>query len=197
MQTPLPDRSPRRRAILDAALECFTDHGYAATSISDVLASAGASTGSLYHFFRGKRDLAAALYLESVDDYQTGFLNVLSAEPTAEGGIKQVVLHHVRWAVENRRRARFLLISRPSEVVASEREQLDRRNTHFFETCLAWLGPHVTARQIRDVPLDLYYPLWLGPAQEYVKAWMRGAETRPSKAAPLLAAAAWHALRDG
>ncbi|HTO27428.1 MAG TPA: TetR family transcriptional regulator, partial [Devosia sp.] len=43
----------RRRQILDAALSAFLERGYAATSIADIRARSGASTGSIYHFFAG------------------------------------------------------------------------------------------------------------------------------------------------
>ena len=54
----------RRQAILDAALASFVARGYLATSISDIRAASGASTGSIYHFFAGKGALAEALLRE-------------------------------------------------------------------------------------------------------------------------------------
>ena len=56
----------RRRQILDAALASFLEKGYAATSIADIRARSGASTGSIYHFFSGKGALAEALLREAV-----------------------------------------------------------------------------------------------------------------------------------
>lgn len=57
-----------RSALLAAAREVFAASGFAEASIADVVASAGASVGSLYHHFGGK----AELYLALFEEYQLG-----------------------------------------------------------------------------------------------------------------------------
>jgi AcrR family transcriptional regulator len=52
--------------LLSAASEAFAAGGFADANITDVVARAGASVGSLYHHFGGKADLYLALF----DDYQ-------------------------------------------------------------------------------------------------------------------------------
>ena len=64
--------SARRRAILEAALECFTSYGFAKTTMDDIRVQANASTGSLYHHFRSKEQLAAELYVEGIRYYEQG-----------------------------------------------------------------------------------------------------------------------------
>jgi AcrR family transcriptional regulator len=53
-----------RRALLDAATRVFTEAGYDAAAVADIVLAAGASVGSLYHHFGGKADLFVALYEE-------------------------------------------------------------------------------------------------------------------------------------
>jgi AcrR family transcriptional regulator len=65
------ERAPRRAqatraSLLAAAREVFAAGGFADANITDVVARAGASVGSLYHHFGGKADLYLALF----DDYQ-------------------------------------------------------------------------------------------------------------------------------
>jgi AcrR family transcriptional regulator len=56
------ERSERSRtAILDAALESFSHHGYGATSMRDIASKAGVSTGSVYHHFQDKEAIFQAL----------------------------------------------------------------------------------------------------------------------------------------
>ena len=50
--------------LLDAARVVFTSEGYAQAGITDIVARAGASVGSLYHHFSGKADLYESLYEE-------------------------------------------------------------------------------------------------------------------------------------
>ena len=53
-----------RAALLAAAREGFISVGYAQAGVSEIVARAGASVGSLYHHFTGKADLYVALFEE-------------------------------------------------------------------------------------------------------------------------------------
>jgi AcrR family transcriptional regulator len=56
------ERSERSRSlILDASLELFSHQGFRATSIRDIAARAGVSTGSVYHHFTDKEALFKTL----------------------------------------------------------------------------------------------------------------------------------------
>lgn len=56
------ERSERSRSlILDASLELFSHQGFRATSIRDIAAKAGVSTGSVYHHFSDKEALFKTL----------------------------------------------------------------------------------------------------------------------------------------
>ena len=48
--------------ILDAAAEVFRKHGYTAATIGEVVATSGASIGSIYHHFGGKCELFLAIH---------------------------------------------------------------------------------------------------------------------------------------
>ncbi|WP_433245298.1 TetR/AcrR family transcriptional regulator [Streptosporangium sp. CA-135522] len=56
-----------RVALLAAARDVFVTSGFAEAGVTDVVARAGASVGSLYHHFSGKADL----YLTLFDEFQT------------------------------------------------------------------------------------------------------------------------------
>lgn len=50
-----------RERVLDAALVCFAERGYAATSMREIARQVGIQAPSLYNHFSGKRDILAAL----------------------------------------------------------------------------------------------------------------------------------------
>lgn len=56
-----------RQALLTAAREVFTDRGYDAAGIAEIVERSGISVGSLYHHYGGK----AGLYLALWEDYTT------------------------------------------------------------------------------------------------------------------------------
>ena len=69
MTTRQSDRAAAtRQALLTAAREVFAGAGFTDASITDVVAKAGASVGSLYHHFGGKADLYLALF----EDFSAG-----------------------------------------------------------------------------------------------------------------------------
>lgn len=57
-----------RSGLLAAAREVFTSTGYAQAGVTDIVATAGASVGSLYHHFTGKADLYLTLFEEFHED---------------------------------------------------------------------------------------------------------------------------------
>lgn len=186
----------RREGILDAALELFNERGFAATTIADVRERSGASTGSIYHHFGSKEELAAALYVESLAGYQEGVLAALSEHPRAEEGIRAVVRHHVRWMAANPDRARYLLGSRPPEVVLATRLPLRDLNRALFRAVSVWAEPHVTAGRLRPLPPDLFHAIVLGPSQEYGRLWLADrVATGIEDAVEVLSDAAWAAVR--
>ena len=51
-----------REALIDAALELFTQRGYAGVSTEEIVARAKVTRGALYHHFTDKRDLFRAVF---------------------------------------------------------------------------------------------------------------------------------------
>lgn len=62
----------RRKAIIDAALECFLQYGFAKTSLDDIAKRAGLSRPLLYLLFKNKEELFVAalrlLYQAEIDN---------------------------------------------------------------------------------------------------------------------------------
>jgi AcrR family transcriptional regulator len=57
-------RAATRAAILGAARELFTEHGYHGCSVDTILISAESSKGAFYHHFRDKAEVLEALLAE-------------------------------------------------------------------------------------------------------------------------------------
>ncbi len=77
---------PKRRGdtardeILDASAELFARHGYTGTSTRMIADAVGVRQASLYHYFKTKNDILAALLATTVDPSLDRARNLLSAE---------------------------------------------------------------------------------------------------------------------
>src|SRR4030088_3565590 len=109
MSVSVQARPERPAAILAAALACFSEHGFAATTVEQIRERSGASIGSIYHHFGGKEQLAAELYVEGLRGYQQGLRGVLELHPDAEAAVRALVSHHQRWVEPNPKHAQFLM----------------------------------------------------------------------------------------
>jgi AcrR family transcriptional regulator len=185
----------RQREIIMAALACFTEKGFPATSIADICKKAGASTGSVYHHFKSKGRLAAAIYLEGIRDYQTGMIDALSGQASPREGIFALVHYHLMWVKKNPEWARFLFQKRHAEYMDDTEDDMKQLNAAFIRTVAGWFQTHIQAGKIRPLPRDLLIALLLGPCQEYSRQYVSGhAATDVEEAAGVMAAAAWAAL---
>jgi AcrR family transcriptional regulator len=99
-----PEENDRiRRAtqaqILKAAMDLFLSKGYYSTSIEDVAKQAQISKGLLYHYFKGKEDLLAAMVEVRLND----LLTVMNAAAAKETPVEQI-RHIVEGALNDVRR---------------------------------------------------------------------------------------------
>lgn len=178
----------RRQAILDAALASYGETG--TTAIDEVRRRSGASIGSIYHHFRGKDGIAAALYVEILRGYQDGFLRALARHGDAERTIKALVRHHLRWVDRHPAEARFLL---ESGAGAAARGELTEMNRELFAAVDKWLEAQP---DIRALGRDAFYAVVIGPAQEAARHWLAGRMRSLRALEHELAEAAWRAIRE-
>ena len=185
------ERSGSTRArLVGAARELFAEHGFADTSISRVADRAGVSTGAVYHHWRGKQELMAAVVSALHHDIA---VEVVRGDP-GEGSSALARFERAS-AVFLRRCAdpdvgRTLLVEAPAVLGAQAWAELDRR---------WWQGPTeallreaMDRREIGAGDPRLLAAALLGA----LTALGRGVAGDPAAGHPA-AAAALRALTDG
>ncbi len=185
----------RRKQIIHAALACFTELGFAQTSMADIRRRSNASTGSIYHHFKSKEQLAAEVYLEGIRDYQKGFLTALEREHGARNGIFAVIRYHLQWVSEHPDWTRYLFQKAHATFMASAADVFTGLNAEFMKRCAQWLGAHVKAGTVRRLAPDMYVAILLGPLMEYTRLYLAGQTCTPMEfAIEELASNAWKCL---
>jgi AcrR family transcriptional regulator len=187
----------RRKEIIQAALNCFSELGYTDTGMSDICTRSGASTGSVYHHFKSKEQLAAAVYMDGIREYQAGLIDNLGQNKDARQGIASIIRYHITWVAENPEWARFLFQKRHESFLTGTDEEFNTLNKHFAMKIAEWFKRHIEEGSIRRLPWDVLIALLLGPCQEFARVYLSGkAVTKIDNAVKELSAAAWQALAN-
>jgi len=182
--------------ILDAALRCFTRQGIAGTTIADVRKTSKTSIGSIYHHFKSKEELAAALYVFSLELYQADLIAKLARARKAERGIRTIVEHQLDWVAGNPARARFLFTAERPAAQSDAARALSHSNKRFFDRLFEWVEAEMHAGALQSLPRDLFLAIVVGPAQTYARSWLEGRQPTPlARARRALSDSAWAAVR--
>ena len=99
----------RRRQILDAALDVFAEHGYAAARLEDVAARAGVAKGTIYLYFADKR----TLFMELARTAAAPMIERIGELAVADAPIDQML--------------RSLAVRFETEVLGTRRKEVFRR----------------------------------------------------------------------
>jgi AcrR family transcriptional regulator len=67
-------KKEKRAAILEGALHCFTEKGFQATTVDDIVRHLGISKGAIYSYFSSKEEM----YIQMADDKMNAMVESLS-----------------------------------------------------------------------------------------------------------------------
>jgi len=183
----------RRESILEAALGCFLEKGYIATTINDIREASGATTGSIYHFFDGKGALAMALLEDAVAGWSG---ESQAATDTAEAMVKASAGGLVTWGLKNPELFRFMDEIRTLAVNAPEFAEIADTLAEGQGNAQTAYARYLKARKVKDLPWPVAYSLILGPAYNYLRLATTGrARVAAKRAAEAISDAAWASVK--
>lgn len=163
-----------RDAILDGALESFSAVGYEQTSIAEIRARSGVSTGSIYHHFGSKEEVAAALYLRGVASTQAAGMEALATATTGPEAVVALVHSYLDWVEAHPEEARFLLGMRHAPFMDAAEAELDEANAGVGARSAAFLAERVAAGDLPAVDGSLLRAVIFGPCRHWAGRWLAG-----------------------
>lgn len=96
------ENSTRREAVLNAAAEVFTEHGYARATIDEVASRAGVAKGSVYTYFKSKRHLFTEVFSHHYPQREAELLVQLRGKSSAADKLQMMFeawyQHHAQCA---------------------------------------------------------------------------------------------------
>jgi AcrR family transcriptional regulator len=152
-----------RNALLEVARELFAEHGYSGVSTEEIVRRAGVTRGALYHHFRDKKDLFAAVVegveqdvVERIAQQALGEQDPWQQQLRAIGAYLDVCLDP---AVE-----RIVLVDAPSVLGLAAWREIEAR--YGLALVRAGLENLVTAGLIEPQPVEPLAHLVLGALAE-------------------------------
>ncbi|WP_063021743.1 TetR/AcrR family transcriptional regulator [Nocardia niwae] len=171
-----------RERILAEATRQLLAKGYPSFTMAGVRDRLGLSSGSMFHAFGSKAELAAAVYVSGMLGYQRTVLERLDAPgATAEQAIRAMLAAHLGWVEDHRDLARFLFATLPDEVALAAQPQLAQHNRDFFGALARRYRELLGAADPGGEGYPLAHAICVGPAQEYCRQWVRGRVAAPPR----------------
>ena len=181
----------RKIAIKFAALDCFLENGFTATSMADIRKRSGATTGSIYHFYAGKGALALELLDESLASWGDATARLTPSE-TPRDRVRGSVLGLLDWARTEPGQFRFMDELRALVRTHPELEKSAERLHEGERSAAALYAFWTRSGAVRPLPYPVAHALMLGPAYDY--AGSAGFAESDPEADRLFADAAWAAV---
>jgi AcrR family transcriptional regulator len=184
----------KRRRILDAALQVFSERGYHGTAVPEVADAAGVGTGTLYRYFEHKEALVNEVYRDAKQRLRTALLD--GTEALAADVDAAEAWFHELWrrlgAFARAEPAAFRFLEMQDHVA-----YLDAESKRLELSVLAplWLaGKRLRARDASGTPIDVLLALVWGAFVGVVKAGRLGYLTLDDKRLAQAGAACWRML---
>ena len=110
-----------RDKVLATALMLFTRKGYFRTSMRDITRESAVSTGSVYHYFKDKEGVAAALYRSMIERMCAELETIIGSHETAHDQCQAVIALLFEIAENEPETMVFMLYTKHREFLQHER----------------------------------------------------------------------------
>src|SRR5579862_2603943 len=175
-------RAASRRAVLMNALVCFSRLGIDAATIEDVRKESGQSVGTIYHHFKSKEGIVAALFFMAFDDQTRAIAHRADTARTPAQLVAGLIEAYLEWTAQVPALAGYLLLARDAVAKGPCADEFFARHEARYAPIDARLAQAVRDKQMLDVPEGVIPAIILGPSEWYCRSWIAGRATDPPTA---------------
>src|SRR5690625_1932670 len=177
-----PEHPKTKRRILEAAADVFSEKGYHASAVDDIVRASDTSKGSFYHFFRNKQ----GIFLTLVDHMYSKLLQRIESAIEEESGALDKVDAALRAVLgefaRHRRLAKLLLIESVGLGQGFD-EKLVELRAGFAGLIERHLARAIAEGSIPALDARMASYVWLGAINEIVTHWIYTGEPDPLESA--------------
>ncbi|ENX00598.1 hypothetical protein F900_02272 [Acinetobacter modestus] len=190
-------RSLLKRQILLDALACFLEYGLDATSIEMIRDKSESSVGAIYHHFKNKEGVIAALVFAALDDQASLRDQYLERAQSLRDVLNALIYSYVDWVSDQPHFAKFLMLAHFSVTQGEHRPSLNEKNKIRNQKIVNNIAAYSDAELLKSVPSELMMSLVIGASESYCRAWLsEKVFTNPKFYRENLAQAAWDSLQN-
>ena len=189
-------RSLLKRQILSDALFCFLEFGLDATSIEMIREKSESSVGAIYHHFKNKEGIIAALLFAALDDQARLRDQYLDTAQSLQDVVSALIYSYVDWVSEQPKFAQFLVLAHFSVMQSEYKQALSEKNKTRNQNIMAHVASYADFESFQTIPIELIMSLVIGASESYCRAWLsKKVVTDPKAYREILAQAAWDSLQ--
>jgi AcrR family transcriptional regulator len=137
--------------IAHAALNLFVHKGYHNTSIPDIVAESGHSTGAVYHHFESKENLAKYIHKLASDLFSEKYEKHVRVQTSFKAKLHSFVHMMLSWDDDDPVMVKYLITDRPVEI-------LNRKNTVCSEDGMRLVGEMISQGLVdQEISIENYF----------------------------------------
>lgn len=161
-----------RERVMQAARHLFVTRGYFNTSIPDIVAESGVSTGSIYHHFGSKQALARQVYDETMTAFIGGLEQRLAGATSLRERLRGVVAHIYAMADDDPVMMEYMLFVKHQEIQA---DHVPVCMSEPFRLIQNLIREGVLQGQLKELPVEVLSAGFVGIPLKMVEMKLRGA----------------------
>ena len=188
-------RQASRRNVLRHALALFNENGVEATTIDDLRRASGQSVGTIYHHFKNKEGVVAALFFVMFDDQSRAIEARIAGLIEGRAVVDALIDAYTAWITAQPEGAHFVFLARDPVSQGPHGDDLRSRLQARYQPIDELLAQDAAAGRILPLPADLIPALVLGATEFYARGWLAGRrQAAPASHSERFAEAAWRSL---
>ncbi|MCB0339680.1 MAG: TetR/AcrR family transcriptional regulator, partial [Bdellovibrionales bacterium] len=166
-------------------------------NVPDLSKESKCSVGSIYHHFRNKEEVAAALYEVGIGFFRVSLKDTIDSTADISEIVKTIVRFFLNFTESNIELSKYLWLARHSEFMTGEIRHPTKVGYDDLGRLLTkTLKSGIREKRIRQMKANILWSILFGMPLSYARDWLDGYNSEPpSKVADTFADACWRALR--
>lgn len=153
----------KKEAIAKATIKLVNEVGLISCSVDEIAKGAGISKGTIYLYYKNKKDLLVSVFIELNQTFSDALLKNLDAEGAVQKSLKQIWKNGFEFIADNKPTYKYLEQFTSSPYLNLADQQILE---NLYEPIIRILKHGIAQKIIKDVPTDIlltffFYPIMI------------------------------------